>query len=359
MSYALGFRRLGHEVLFVEQIAPSACVDRLGQPIAFTESHNAQVFQQVMRRFGFWGSSGLLLEDGSESVGLSLDQLRERARGADLLVNISGHMKLEALVEEVPITAFVDQDPGFTQIWHASGDACLAKHDYYFTIGENVGRQGCLIPLGGLPWRATRQPVVLEEWPTVHSEYNRRFTTIANWRGPYGALEYQGQTYGLKVHEFRKFLELPTRVAVDLELALDIDPADGEDLKALEKNGWAVKRPEGVVGSPESFRDYIRASDAEFSVAQGVYVGTKSGWFSDRSVRYLACGKPVVVQDTGFSDHYPVGEGILAFQSLDDAVAAVEEVDRRYQRHATVARELAEEWFDSDKVLTEMLDQIS
>jgi hypothetical protein len=253
---------------------------------------------------------------------------------------------------------YIDLDPGFTQFWHAAGSAGprLAGHDSYFTIGENIGAPGCHIPTGDIRWLQTRQPVVLERWPVAPGALDR-FTTIASWRGPYGPVRHDGRTYGLKVHEFRKFLTLPEQTQQHFEIALDIHPADGGDRDALLRHGWRIVEPRKVVPDPRAFRWYVQTSGAEFSVAQGIYVETHSGWVSDRTVRYLASGKPALVQDTGFSRNYPVGEGLVAFNTLEEAIAGAERIRRDYSAHCAAARAIAETYFDSNIVLSQLLDE--
>jgi hypothetical protein len=179
---------------------------------------------------------------------------------------------------------------------------------------------------------------------------------VATWRGPYDAVEYRGEIYGLRVHEFRPLLALAGRVDECLCIALDIDPADEADVAALDENGWRVADPIAVAGRPEAYRTFIQASKAEISVAKGVYVGTKCGWFSDRSACYLAGGRPVVAQDTGFSEHLPTGRGLMAFRTIDEAANAIEEVSRDWQAHSKAARAIAEEYFDARVVLQRILD---
>ena len=188
--------------------------------------------------------------------------------------------------------------------------------------------------------------------------WNGRFTTIASWRGPYGPVQHDGTTFGLKVHEFRKLVDLPRRAAAEFEIALDIHPADARDLDLLRGHGWRVVDPIRVVPDPQSFDDYIVGSDAECSAAQGVYVATNSGWFSDRTVRYLAAGKPALVQDTGFGRTYPVGEGLIAFRTVEEAVRGVDAIQRDPRRHQQAARALAAEFFDSDTVIGRLLDDV-
>ena len=178
---------------------------------------------------------------------------------------------------------------------------------------------------------------------------------MGSWRGPYGPVEWRGTTYGLKVHEFRKIVELPRRADARFELALAIDDADGRDRRLLTENRWHILDPNGVAGTPDAFRTFVQESGAEFSVAQGVYVGTRSGWFSDRTARYLASGRPALVQDTGLEPSVPVGEGLVVFRTLEEAVAGVGEISRNYGVHASAARSFAETYLDSDKVLEDLL----
>jgi hypothetical protein len=291
---------------------------------------------------------------------MSYAELLEIAESAVLLVNISGHLDHGPILQRVARKAYVDLDPGFTQFWHEEGNAGarLAGHDYYFTCGENIGRPGCTIPTGGIEWLALPPPVVLDEWPVASNGDASRFTTIASWRGSYGRIEREGKVFGLKVHEFRKFLELPERLPWRFEIALDVHPDDASDLEALRSHGWQIVDPRTAAPDPDAFRRYVQGSGAEFSVAQGIYVETESGWFSDRTVRYLASGKPVLVQDTGFSRNYPVGEGLLAFRTLEEAVEGATRIGSDYEAHSRAARALAEEYFDSDKVLARFLQAV-
>jgi hypothetical protein len=255
---------------------------------------------------------------------------------------------------------YIDIDPGFTQFWYAAGNAGarLEGHDWYFTIGVNVGQPDCLIPNGGIAWRPTLPPIVLSDWPVVPTPGPLRFTTIANWRGPYGPIEFGGRMFGLKVHEFRKVIELPALVPLTFELALAIHAADERDLAALRAGGWKIVDPLAVAATAAGFREYVQGSGAEFSVAQGVYVETRGGWFSDRTTRYLASGKPALVQDTGVSRYLPTGEGLVLFRTLDEAVAGAKSIAADYSAHCEAARRIAESYFDSDKVLGRLMEEI-
>jgi hypothetical protein len=214
-------------------------------------------------------------------------------------------------------------------------------------------------PTGDLEWRHTRPPVVLDEWPVSAQEALDRFTTVASWRGAYGPVQYNGKTYGLKVHEFRRIIDLPQRTGHKFEIALQIHPADKKDLDALLAYGWQISDPQKAADSPDAFRQFVQRSGAEFSVAQGVYVDTRSGWVSDRTVRYLASGKPALVQDTGIRRNYPVGEGLLVFGDINEAIEGANRIARDYKTHCRAARRIAEEYFASDKVIRQLAAEVN
>jgi hypothetical protein len=360
LNWILGLRRLGFDVYFVEQIARDACRDAAGSITAFDECENLSYFKAISRQFGLDDKSSLIYDDGAQVHGLRLDEIEEVADSAAFLVNISGHLALDRVRRRVRCSVYVDLDPGFTQFWHASGNlgARLANHEHYYTVGENIGRDDCSIPVSGIDWRPICQPVVLDEWPVSSEGARDRFTTIASWRGAFGPVEHGGKTFGVKVHEFRKFLGLPDRLPASFEIALDIHEADSRDRQALADHRWTLTDPKVAVPNPDAFRRYVQTSGAEFSVAQGIYTETNSGWFSDRTVRYLASGKPALVQDTGFSRTYPVGDGLVPFRTLDEAVSGAERVLHDYDEHCTAARRLAEEYFDSKIVLGRLVNEI-
>src|SRR5215204_3268399 len=338
MSWVRGLERLGLDVWFVEEIedADESAVDW---------------FRSVSARFLPEERAALIA--GSETVaGPSLDELSEVA-AESTLVNISGHLALPRLFDAFRRRVMVDIDPGFTQFWHAEGlpGARVDGHDVHFTIGELIGSPGCPVPASGVHWRHVRQPVVLDDWPVVEADGAHRFTTVGNWRPPFGPIEHGGRRYGLKVHEFRRFMELPARSPHEFELAVDIHPADDADREALMRLGWRLADPHRVAGDLDAFRAYVQESLAEFSVAQGIYVETACGWFSDRSVRYLASGRPVLVQDTGFSSSLPTGLGLVAFRTVDEAVAGADDIVARHAEHAAAARRIAEECFAAERVL--------
>lgn len=337
LSWVVGLRRLGFDAYFVEQAGPAADVEW---------------FRASVAAFGLSDRATLLDAKDEPMIGLPLPN------SAALLVNLSGHLTRPEAIGRARRTAYVDVDPGFTQLWHTDAAVAftLPKHDAYFTIGENIGRPSCTLPTCGVEWRPTRQPVVLDDWPAAVPTEPGRFTTVASWRGPFGPVVHSGRTLGLKVHEFRGVIDLPRRTPFDFELALDIHPADAADRESLLANGWRLTDPRTVAGDAAAFRSYVRESPAEFSVAQGVYVGTNCGWFSDRTVRYLASGRPCLVQDTGFGRWLPIGEGIVAFRTPVEAADGARQIVANYTKHAKAARAVAEEFFDSDKVIGRLLE---
>jgi len=359
LSWALGLKRLGYEVFLLEQISPDVCVDTTGQRSAVQDSENLRYFRAVVSRFGFDGHAALITDDGSVVWGLDRPTLEAMADAATLLVNISGNLRFAPLLRCFRRRAYIDIDPGYTQFWHAQGalGSAIEDHDSWFTVGENIGRSDCPVPTGGIPWQRVRQPVVLDDWPVSPALDSQRMTTIGAWRGAYGTVEFDGRRYGARAHEWRKLLPLPALAPSTFEAALHIDPADHADRDALIGHGWNLVDPRAVASTPDDFRRYVQGSGGEFGVAQGLYVDTRCGWFSDRTVRYLAAGKPVLVQDTGFGASLPVGEGLLAFRDLPGAVEGSKRIDADYATHSRAARRIAETYFDSDIVLPGFLEE--
>jgi len=224
------------------------------------------------------------------------------------------------------------------------------------TVGAGIGTPGNVVPTGERTWIPTLPPVALSHWP-VTSTPARSITSVCSWRGPFGPIEYDGHLYGLRVHEFRRFLELPARSGAEFELALDIDPADGADRTRLEAAGFRLIDPRTVAGDPWQYRDYVSNSFAELCVAKNLYVDTAGGWFSDRSACYLAAGRPVVAQHTGAA--VPAGEGLLTFRTPDEAVAAMADLRARPAAHARAARELAEAYLSARVVLPALVEAVT
>ncbi len=358
LQYLLGFRRLGWRTLFIDSLEPARCGDESGANCAFDVSGNLRYVRDVVRVFGLEDDYVLTGPDGDSLIGIPRPQLLERVGQSAALLNIMGYLRDEEILGHASKRVFLDIDPGFGQFWDTLGlHRPFAGHNAHVTIGLNIGRPDCQIPTCGLDWIVTPQPVVLEWWPRSEVA-GESFTTIASWRGAYGPVEFQGNSYGLRVHQFRRFVALPGLTGRPFELALAIHPAETRDLALLSGNGWTLRDPRIVAGDVLAYRNYIGRSLAEFSVAKDLYVRSRGGWMSDRSLCYLASGKPVLAQETGFSQHFPTGEGLITFSTLDEAVAGVEEITRHADRHARAARALAEAYFDSDKVLTRLLQEL-
>jgi hypothetical protein len=344
LQYVLGLRRLGHDVLFVEPIDAGGAAG------------TAEYFGDVVRRFGLDGRAALLDRATGATAGLDRAAVERFAADADLLLNISGMLDDEALLDRIGVRAFVDLDPGFTQLWHdADGiDLGFGRHNRFVTIGQAIGAPGCAVPTCGRAWITTAQPVVLDHWPVGEDPAPEALTTIGHWRA-YGSIDHDGTFYGQRAHSLRGLADLPRRSAVPVELALGIHPAEEADLDLLARHGWRLTDPDAAAGTPARYERFVRASWAELCIAKSGYVEAGCGWFSDRSACYLASGRPVVAQDTGFAPYVPVGEGLFAFGDADEAAAAIDEVRCDYDRHRRAARALAEEVFASDRVLRRLL----
>ncbi len=358
LQYLLGFRRLGWDVLFLDELQPETCVDEQGNPCSLTQSWNLRCFVDLMQRFGLGAAYSLSFARGEQVIGMPRAQVIERVKGSAALLNVMGYLSDSVILAVAPRRVFFDIDPGFGQMWRSLGLADIfAGHHDFVTIGENLGQPGCEAPTCGLRWITTPQPVVLEHWP-VTPDRTGHYSSVASWRGRFGPIDYQGKRYGLRVHEFRKFVALPQRTGRPFHLAMEMDPAEARDLALLRENGWELDDPRVAAGDPWAYRDYLQRSRAEFMVAKNLYVQTRGGWFSDRSICYLASGKPVIAQDTGLAHLYPGQCGLLLFSTLDEAIAAVAAVEGDYPRHARAARGVAEEYFDSDRVLRNLLGKL-
>lgn len=345
LQYLLGFRALGHEV-------------RLIEPVDGLDPAVVSYFERLVRDFDLEGEAALLVRGSQTTAGAAYEGLTRWAAEADVLFNVSGMLRDEELAGPPPLRVFLDLDPAFNQLWHTEGiEMGFDLHNRFATVGLGLGEPECPVPTCGREWIKTLPPVFLPRWPRA-SEPAAAFTTVGNWRG-YGAVELDGRRLGQKAHSLRKLLELPRLTSERLAPALAIHPDETADLEALRRHGWELADPVAVAGSPARYAEFVRGSKGEIGVAKEGYVESRCGWFSDRSACYLASGRPVVAQDTGFPRHLPTGEGLLSFRTAADAAAAIEQVAAGYDRHARAARTLAEDLFDSRTVLTRLLDRVS
>lgn len=353
LQWLLGLQRLGHEVHFLELVNASDLVPR-GAPLC--QSDNASYFMDVMKQFGLENVATLLDTHTGESIGKSLQALEGFCSNCDLLLNLSGLLSDECFFSQVPVRAYIDLDPVFTQLWSSEQgvDMGLSGHNQFVTIGLNLGAPHCVIPTLGKSWIKTLPPLVLENWPVANSSPSLGLTTVANWRG-YGSVEYRGTFYGQKAHSMRPFFDAPSKTGASFDIALAIHPDEKNDLEQIQKSGWRLLDPSVAAATPGAFKDFIQTSRAEFGIAKSGYVVSNCGWFSDRSICYLASGRPVVAQETGFSTHLPTGKGLFAFATMEELSDRIERMDKDYEMHCRAARDIAESCFDSDLVLAELL----
>lgn len=279
----------------------------------------------------------------------------DTATGADLVLNL-WHSLPASVVRRFRRTAFVDTDPGTLQIWMTTGDIRLAPHDVYFTIGETVGTPAARFPDCGLRWHYTPPPVLLSEWPSMLADSSAPYTTVTHWWG--GTFEFQGMTFSNEKRvAYLDHILLPSLTSARLELAVCLGAHFEEWRSRFEPLGWSIREAWEVSDTPEHYRSYIQRSRGEFSCVKPYCVHIVNGWISDRTICYLASGKPAVVQHTGPSRFLPEAEGLFRFRSLDEAVRALETVEADYEHHCRRARQLAEDYFDAKSVVTRVLEQ--
>ena len=350
LQYLIGLRRLGHDVTAFEHYGwPGSCYDPVADAMTSDPSYGIAFLREQLEPHGLdrWT---YIAEDGT-AHGLSREELAQACAEADLLINLSNvTWASEATLARRRV--LVDTDPVFTQLG-GHGAAALEDHHVHFTFAERVHHRGCDMPTAGVRWLPTRQPVVLDLWPVAHGGDDGPLSTVGNWR-PYEEASHTGRVYGHKDREFGPYLTLPSHAAPPLEAKVN---APGDVRQALRDHGWRVGDPLDVTMSAGDYQAYLRASLGEFSVAKHAYVSTRCGWFSDRSAGYLASGRPVVLQDTGYSAVLPTGEGLLPFTSPGECVAQVERLAADPGRHRRAARALAEEHFEAGRVLGDLLER--
>lgn len=345
LQYVLGLRELGYDVWLLEPVA---------QPTAAT----VRAFEAVSAEFELGSRAALLVGHGGETIGAPSRSVRAACDSADALLDLSGVLAEHDLLDRFAVRAYVDLDPAFNQLWHASGiDRGFDSHTHHFTVGLNIGRDGCDSPTCGIDWIPTLPPVALSAWPLAPPRPNGTLTSLANWRS-YGSIEWRGVRYGQKAHSLRRLAALPSASTERFVLALEIDPAEDVERQALSAGGWELVDPRRVAGSPAAYRRFISGSKAEIGVAKAGYVTARCGWLSDRSACYLASGRPVLAQDTGIADVLPLGNGLLTFTDSGGALAALDALDSTYARHAVAAREIAEAYLDARLVLGRMLEEL-
>lgn len=369
IQYVLGFRALGHDVWYLEDSGAWA-YDPVKQEPSADCSGNVSYLERIMREFDMGDRWIYRNEADGKYYGVQEDRLAEKTIAeADVLVNVSGACWLRPVTARIKAKLFLDGDPMFTQI-KLTRELTREKQEYldrvraheqHFTFGLNVGKPGCKIPQIGLRWRPTVQPIALDWWdrplmaPSACHSANGAWTTVMGWSS-YEPEEFEGEAYGQKDVEFLPFAELPSRTGEKFVVAIGPGRGTTRPIKYLESLGWQILEPYVHLPDYASYHDFVLNSKAEWSIAKNGYVKSHSGWFSCRSACYLAAGKPVVVQDTGWSEHLPSGAGALRFSTLSEAAEAIEKVARDYPQHCAAARAYAREHFDAAKVCAELLE---
>jgi hypothetical protein len=360
LQFVEGFRALGHDVFYLED-TETWPYDPIHNTVSADCSYNVAYLRDVMTKLGL-GDRWIYRNCPDASYhGVTESDAKKICKSADLLVNVSGSCWLRDEYAAIPRKIFIDTDPMFTQIGLISGKKDVRDrvkaHDFHFTFAENIGEKGCRVPLADLKWIPTRQPIVLDWWPPATEPPRDVFTTVMNWIS-YNGTEFDGEKWEQKDVEFMKFIALPQKTSQKFEIAMGMGPGKKRPTELLLRNGWQLVEPSEHLPDPWKYRDYLRNSKAEWSVAKNAYVKSRSGWFSCRSACYLALGRPCVLEETGWSKFYPTDAGLLPFSTLDEAVSAVEIVAADYEKHCHAARKIAENCFDARKILGGMLEKI-
>lgn len=357
LQYVMGLHALGHDVYYIEDSDDyESCYDPEFDIVDTNPSYGLRFAAETFDRVGLGGRWCYYDAHSDRWFGPLAALAYDVCNSADLLLNLSGVNPVRSWFEQVPRRVFVDTDPAFIQIRHLTDPHArdlAAAHNSFFTFAENFGHDDCHVPADGFAWQPTRQPVQLDAWPITPGPHRGSWTTVMQWES-YRTLEYQERYYGMKSDSFEWFVDLPARAGSVFEIALGSKGAPREFLSA---KGWRLLDPLEVTRDPWTYQKFIHGSKAEFSVAKHGYVSSRSGWFSERSAAYLASGRPVLTQETGFCDWLPTGAGLLSFKTMEEVLAGIEEIDADYEHHCREARQLAEEYFDSRKVLTDLIER--
>jgi hypothetical protein len=365
MQYAQALRRLGCDVYWLEQFRPVRDPEQ--------EAHLLSSFLDKMKRFGLEGKTLLYTRDGQGKghdgktepgslrfIGYTWSEAQTVLRRADLLLNF--HYAIDArLLACVRCSALVDIDPGLLQVWMSTGELAVAAHDRYLTTGETVGTPAARFSDCGLPWIHIRPAICLDLWPFADNPLSEAFTTVSTWLTTDFLKVMENGKMVLRENtkriSFLRFLELPRHTRQPLELALYLTGKDSEDRARLAHHGWRVRDSREVTSSPEAYRSYVQRSRGELSCAKPSCVEFQGAWISDRTLCYLASGKPAVVQHTGPSAYLPNGEGLFRFTTLAEAIGALDAVNADYGRHCRAARGIAEAYFDGEQIVARILNE--
>ncbi len=361
VHHLVGFQRLGFDVYYIEETGAPPYDPRVKSSTDDC-SYSVQMIADTLARFGF--GHAWAYHDGMSDqwYGLAKSRVQELFDQSLAVFNLCAASHPESLTfRPRGKLVYLETDPVLYQVRLAEGDQhalqFLASHDAHITYGENLGASDCPIPLPHFAWHKTRPPVVLDLWPFQETDTHGPFTTIATWHNRGKDLSFRGQSYQWSKHEnFLALTDLPRRTSVQLELAVEIDNPVEHEL--FLRHGWLLSNPLTVSHDIDGYQRYISSSRGEFTVSKEAVVRTRSGWFSDRSVCFLAAGKPVVTQETGFSAYVPTGHGLFSFSSLNDILMAFEAITADYTKHARAAHDIAHEYFAAEKLLRKILSDI-
>jgi hypothetical protein len=363
IHYIVGLQRLGHEVYYIEDSARLP-YDPVTYEITNDYSYAAGILDRLSREYGFegrWSYCARYLPE-TPCAGLPLTRVAELYREADAILNVCGSQEFNEDLLKSDRILYVESDPGVEQIKVDKGESStieyLKAHRALFTFGENIGAPEFPVPLHGFRWLPTRQPVVTDLWHTEAAPGEKAvFTSVANWNtSGKKDIEWRGEKYlWSKSLEFLKFIEAPAISGETFELATTINDASLRERFAA--NGWRFTSPDQMSIEYDEYREYLRGSKGEFTVAKDQYVRLNTGWFSDRTACYLASGRPAITQETGFTRHYGQQKGLFAFQTLEEIGEAVREINADYPSHCRAALEVAREYFEAEKVLRELLEK--
>ncbi|MBA4122456.1 MAG: hypothetical protein H0X72_08340 [Acidobacteria bacterium] len=357
LHYLIGLKRLGYDPYYIEDSGRWVYDPKIND-LSPDASSNISSVAPILESHGFsdrWAFRGDY-PDG-QCYGMTESQILQLYKEADAFLNVTGAQEIREEHMACSRRIYVESDPFVYQVKVANGERStieqLKRHDTFFTFGENVGEDDCDIPVERFRWLPTRQPVVMDLWNNPYGFDGSAYNTITTWHNKGKNIEYNGETYyWTKDREFEKFLELPRQRKVSFELATGVDE---EVRRRLIENGWQQIDSVKVSKDMDSYRQYIQQSRGEFTVARDQYVRPNTGWFSDRSACYLAAGRPVITQETGFSKFLPTGKGLFSFKTMEDVFAAVDEIESDYENNCRAAREIAKEYFDSERVIGSLM----
>jgi hypothetical protein len=359
LQYLMGLRDLGHDVYFIEDSGDTlfCCYDPTRHVTDKDPRYGLKFAAYAFKRVGLSERWAYFNAHSELWLGPLSNRILNICENADLLLNLSCANSLRPWLMEVPVRALIDTDPVFTQIRNLTDPdrkALSSLHTVFFTFGENISLSHCVIPDDGFPWQATRQPTVLDAWPLTPGPKKGNFTTVMQWDS-HPTREYKGHRYGMKSGSFKDYMDLPEYATGSIfEIAMGGKSAPRN---VLRSKGWTLCNPLEISRDPWTYQRYIQRSKGEFSVAKHGYVVSHSAWFSERSAAYLASGRPVVVQDTGFSDWMETGSGVLSFNDPNEALAGIEEINSSYGFHCRAAREIAREYFNANNVLFSLIER--